>query len=140
MTYPDINPIALDLGFVQIYWYGIMYLLAFLSAYLLASYRTKQLNDWSKQQVEDMIFYGAIGVVFGGRIGYMLFYNFAALLSDPLSILAVQDGGMSFHGGFLGVLLGMALFNRKYNKTFFATMDFVAPLVPLGLGQHSVGF
>jgi phosphatidylglycerol:prolipoprotein diacylglycerol transferase len=105
----------------------------------LASYRTKQLNDWSKQQVEDMIFYGAIGVVFGGRIGYMLFYNFAALLSDPLSILAVQDGGMSFHGGFLGVLLGMALFNRKYNKTFFATMDFVAPLVPLGLGFGRLG-
>ena len=139
MTYPDINPIALDLGFIQIYWYGIMYLLAFLSAYLLASYRTKQLDDWNKQQVEDMIFYGAMGVVFGGRIGYMLFYNFGAFLSDPLSIFAVQDGGMSFHGGFLGVLLGMILFNHKYDKPFFATMDFVAPLVPLGLGFGRLG-
>mgnify|MGYP001562964189 CR=1 FL=1 len=139
MTYPDINPIALDLGFVQIYWYGIMYLLAFLSAYLLATHRTKRLDNWNKQQVEDMIFYGAIGVVFGGRIGYMLFYNLPSFLSDPLSIFALQDGGMSFHGGFLGVLLAMVLFNRKYNKTFFTTMDFVAPLVPLGLGFGRLG-
>ncbi len=139
MTYPNINPIALDLGFIKIYWYGIMYLLAFFSAYLLANHRTKQLNNWNKQQVEDMVFYGAIGVVFGGRIGYMLFYNFSVFLSDPLSIFALQDGGMSFHGGLLGVLLGMALFNRKYNKTFFSTMDFVAPLVPLGLGFGRIG-
>ncbi len=139
MTYPNINPIALDLGFVQIYWYGVMYLLAFLSAYLLAIYRAKHSNEWNKQQVEDMVFYGAIGVVFGGRIGYILFYNFGAFLSDPLSIFALQNGGMSFHGGFLGVLLAMVLFNRKHNKTFFATMDFVAPLVPLGLGFGRLG-
>ncbi|SMM99084.1 Prolipoprotein diacylglyceryl transferase [uncultured Candidatus Thioglobus sp.] len=139
MTYPDINPIALDLGIIQIYWYGIMYLLAFLSAYLLANHRAKKLNNWNKTQVEDMIFYGAMGVVLGGRIGYMLFYNFAYFVSDPLSIFAIQDGGMSFHGGFLGVLLAMVLFNRKYQKTFFVTMDFVAPLVPLGLGFGRLG-
>ena len=139
MTYPNINPIALDLGFVQIYWYGLMYLLAFLAAYLLANYRSKQLNNWNKQQIEDMIFYGAIGVVVGGRLGYMLFYNLPNFLSDPLSIFAIQGGGMSFHGGFLGVLLAMQLFNRKYNKTFFTTMDFVAPLVPLGLGFGRMG-
>ncbi|MDC9714539.1 MAG: prolipoprotein diacylglyceryl transferase [Gammaproteobacteria bacterium] len=139
MIYPNINPIALDLGFVQIYWYGIMYLLAFLSAYLLAHHRAKQLNNWNKQQIEDMIFYGAIGVVVGGRLGYMLFYNLEAFLSDPLAIFAVQNGGMSFHGGFLGVALAMLLFNRKYNKTFFTTMDFVAPLVPLGLGFGRIG-
>ncbi|CAC9434983.1 Prolipoprotein diacylglyceryl transferase [uncultured Gammaproteobacteria bacterium] len=139
MIYPDINPIALDLGFVQIYWYGIMYLLAFLSAYLLAYHRAKQLNNWNKQQIEDMIFYGAIGVVAGGRLGYMLFYNLEVFLSDPLAIFAVQNGGMSFHGGFLGVAMAMVLFNRKYNKTFFTTMDFVAPLVPLGLGFGRIG-
>lgn len=139
MTYPNINPIALDLGFIQIYWYGIMYLLAFLSAYLLATHRTKCLENWNKQQVEDMIFYGAIGVVFGGRIGYMLFYNLPTFLLDPLSIFALQEGGMSFHGGFLGVLLAMVLFNRKHNKTFFTTMDFIAPLVPLGLCFGRIG-
>lgn len=139
MTYPNINPIAIDLGFIQIYWYGIMYLLAFLAAYLLANHRAKQNNNWNKQQVEDMIFYGAIGVVAGGRLGYMLFYNFSTFLSDPLSIFSVQNGGMSFHGGFLGVLLAMHLFNRKYHKTFFTTMDFVAPFVPLGLGFGRIG-
>jgi phosphatidylglycerol:prolipoprotein diacylglycerol transferase len=86
-----------------------------------------------------MIFYGALGVVLGGRIGYMLFYNLPNFLSDPLSIFAIQGGGMSFHGGFLGVLLAMVLFNRKYDKTFFSTMDFVAPLVPLGLGFGRMG-
>ncbi len=141
MTYPIMNPIAIDLGFVQIYWYGVMYLMAFLVAYLLANYRVKQkpLNNWNTQQIEDLIFYGAIGVVSGGRLGYMLFYNFLNFLSDPLLIFAIQDGGMSFHGGFLGVLLAMVLFNRKYNKTFFTTMDFVAPLVPLGLGFGRIG-
>ncbi len=139
MIYPVINPIALDLGFVQIYWYGLMYLMAFLAAYLLANCRAKQLNNWHTQQIEDLIFYGAIGVIFGGRLGYALFYNLPNFLSDPLLIFAIQDGGMSFHGGFLGVLLAMVLFNRKYNKTFFTTMDFVAPLVPLGLGFGRMG-
>ncbi|MCH9712302.1 MAG: prolipoprotein diacylglyceryl transferase [Proteobacteria bacterium] len=139
MIYPTINPVALDLGFVQVYWYGLMYLLAFLAAYFLANYRAKQLTDWNSQQIEDLIFYGAIGVIVGGRLGYMLFYNLPNVLSDPLSIFAIQGGGMSFHGGFLGVLFAMALFNRKYHKSFFATMDFVAPLVPLGLGFGRMG-
>jgi len=140
MIYPDINPIAIDLGFAQIYWYGLMYLTAFLAAYLLANARAKSLNNnWNTQQIEDLIFYGAIGVIVGGRLGYMLFYNLSNFLSDPLSIFSIQGGGMSFHGGFLGVLLAMVLFNRKYNKTFFVTMDFVAPLVPLGLGFGRLG-
>ena len=139
MIYPTINPIALDLGFIQIYWYGLMYLGAFLAAYFLANYRAKQSDHWNPQQVEDLIFYGAIGVIVGGRLGYMLFYNLPHFLSDPLSIFAIQGGGMSFHGGFLGVLLAMVLFNRKYHKSFFTTMDFVAPLVPLGLGFGRMG-
>ncbi|AYQ56651.1 Prolipoprotein diacylglyceryl transferase [Bathymodiolus thermophilus thioautotrophic gill symbiont] len=139
MIYPNINPVALDLGFVQIYWYGVMYLLAFLSAYFLANHRAKQLDDWNKQQIEDMIFYGAIGVVAGGRLGYMLFYNLDIFLANPLTVFAVQNGGMSFHGGLLGVILAMILFNRKYNKAFFTTVDFIAPLVPLGLGFGRLG-
>ncbi len=139
MIYPTINPIALDLGFIQIYWYGLMYLGAFLAAYFLANYRAKQSGHWNSQQIEDLIFYGAIGVIVGGRLGYMLFYNLPHFLSDPLSIFAIQGGGMSFHGGFLGVLLAMVLFNRKYHKSFFVTMDFVAPLVPLGLGFGRMG-
>lgn len=139
MIYPNINPIALDLGFIQIHWYGIMYLLAFLSAYLLASHRAKKSDSWDKQQIEDLIFYGAIGVVIGGRLGYVLFYNLGAFVAEPLSIFAVQNGGMSFHGGFLGVVLAMVLFNRKYHKTFFSTIDFVVPLVPLGLGFGRLG-
>ncbi|MBE8190011.1 MAG: prolipoprotein diacylglyceryl transferase [Candidatus Thioglobus sp.] len=139
MTYPQINPIAFDFGFIQIHWYGLMYLLAFISAYLLARRRAKSSPDWDNQQVEDMIFFGALGVVLGGRIGYVLFYDFAYFISEPLSIFAIQNGGMSFHGGFLGVLLAMFWFNRKYHKTFFTTMDFVAPLVPLGLGFGRIG-
>lgn len=139
MTYPNINPIALDFGFIQIHWYGVMYLLAFISAYLLARQRVRRNRDWNKQQIEDMIFFGALGVILGGRIGYVLFYNLGYFINDPLSVFAIHNGGMSFHGGFLGVLLEMVLFNRKYHKTFFATMDFVAPLVPLGLGFGRLG-
>lgn len=140
MTYPEIDPVVLDLGFAQIYWYGIMYLLAFASAFLLARYRAKHSGgQWHTNQIEDLIFYGAIGVVVGGRVGYLLFYNLSAFLADPLILFAVQGGGMSFHGGFLGVLLAMVLFNRKHHKSFFTTMDFVAPLVPLGLGFGRLG-
>ncbi len=134
MTYPDINPVAFDLGFVQVYWYGLMYLLAFLSAYLLANYRSKNLDHWNKQQIEDLIFYGAIGAVAGGRLGYMLFYNLSVFLNDPLSIFSIQGGGMSFHGGFLGVLFAMYLFNRKYGKTFFYHHGFCCAACAVGTG------
>lgn len=139
MTYPNIDPVAFDLGFFQIYWYGIMYVLAFVSVYLLARFRLKNNSDWMPKQVDDLVFYGALGVIIGGRLGYVLFYNLPQFLAEPMSILAIQSGGMSFHGGFLGVLVAMFLFNRKYNKTFFATMDFVAPFAPLGLGFGRIG-
>jgi phosphatidylglycerol:prolipoprotein diacylglycerol transferase len=139
MIYPSIDPVAIDLGFVKLYWYGVMYLLAFLSAYFLAKYRSKGVNNWDPKKTEDLIFYGAIGVILGGRVGYMIFYNLSVLMSDPLSLFSIQNGGMSFHGGFLGVLVAMHLFNRKYDKSFFSTMDFVAPLVPLGLLFGRIG-
>jgi len=139
-TYPEIDPVALDLGFVQIHWYGLMYLIAFLLAWWLGKKRANMPNSgWTADQVSDMIFFGALGVVLGGRIGYMIFYNFPALAEDPLALFKIWQGGMSFHGGLLGVLLAMYFFGRKYKKTFFDTVDFVAPLVPLGYFAGRVG-
>ena len=139
-TYPKIDPVALDLGFIQIHWYGLMYLTAFALAWWLGKIRAAKPNSgWNEDQVGDMIFYGALGVVVGGRVGYMLFYQFPTLIDDPLSLFRVWEGGMSFHGGLLGVLVAMLLFGRRHKKTFFDTMDFVAPLVPLGYFAGRIG-
>ena len=139
MKYIVIDPVILDLGIVKIYWYGVMYLLAFLAAYLLAKYRANLTHNWSPQHVDDLIFFGALGAVLGGRLGYMVFYTLPSFLANPLIFLDFQNGGMSFHGGFLGVLLAMILFNRKSKKSFFQTTDFIAPLVPLGLAFGRIG-
>ena len=139
MTYPNIDPVILDLGFAKIYWYGLMYIFAFISAYFLAKNRIKKSSQWKLNELEDLIFYGAIGVVLGGRLGYMFFYNLSDFISNPAIIFEIQNGGMSFHGGLLGVIISMILFNRKYKREFFTTMDFVAPLVPLGLGFGRIG-
>jgi len=139
MNYVVIDPVIADLGFIKIYWYGVMYLLAFLSAYILARYRCKTQKLWNLKHVDDLIFYGALGAVLGGRLGYLLFYNWPIFISNPLSFFNFQNGGMSFHGGFLGVLLAMAIFNKKHKFSFFQTTDFIAPLVPLGLGFGRIG-
>jgi phosphatidylglycerol:prolipoprotein diacylglycerol transferase len=131
--YPEINPIALNLGFIQIYWYGVMYLLSFVTAFILAKYRVKNLKNWDDKKIEDLIFYAALGVVLGGRAGDILFYQFGVFIEDPLILFKVWQGGMSFHGGFLGVFLAMALFSRKYKQSLFVTTDFAVLLVPLGL-------
>lgn len=140
LTYPHINPIALDLGFIKIHWYGLMYLLAFGSAFLMASWRAKQsTNNWTTQQVSDLIFYGAMGVVLGGRFGYVFFYNFPQFLEDPLWLFRVWEGGMSFHGGLLGVLVAIGIFCKLHNRSFFDVADFGAPFVPLGLMFGRIG-
>ena len=139
MKYIVIDPVIFDLGFVKIYWYGVMYLLAFLAAYLLAKYRAKSSQKWNERQADDLIFYGALGAVLGGRLGYLIFYNFTIFISNPLTFFNFQNGGMSFHGGFLGVLIAMLLFNKKSKFSFFETTDFIAPLVPLGLAFGRVG-
>ena len=139
MKYIVIDPVIADLGFVKVYWYGVMYLLAFLSAYLLARYRSKTESLWSIKHVDDLIFYGALGAVLGGRLGYLLFYNWSVFISNPITFFNFQNGGMSFHGGFLGVLMAMIVFNKKYHLTFFQTPDFIAPLIPLGLGFGRIG-
>lgn len=124
----------------DIYWYGLAYLAAFISAWLLARYRAKQKGSgWTTEQVDDLLFYGGLGVILGGRLGYILFYNFSEFISDPSILIAIRGGGMSFHGGLLGVMVALWLFKRKVNKSYFMVGDFVAPLVPLGLGFGRIG-
>lgn len=138
--YPSINPVAIHIGSFAIYWYGIMYLLSFLSAWLLAWWRVKQTgSQWTASQVSDLIFYCAIGVVVGGRLGYVLFYNLPYFIDHPLSLFAIWQGGMSFHGGFIGVLLAVWLYSRKLKCSFWNLTDFIAPLVPIGLAAGRIG-
>jgi phosphatidylglycerol:prolipoprotein diacylglycerol transferase len=140
LTYPQIDPVALSLGPLQVHWYGLTYLAGLSFAWWFAIRRTRQ--PWAvvrRDQVDDLIFYSALGVVIGGRFGYVLFYGIEKLLDDPLWALRVWEGGMSFHGGFLGVLFAMFLFARRHNIVFGALMDFVAPLVPVGLALGRLG-
>jgi len=137
--YPNINPVVLDLGFLQIHWYGLMYLAAFILGWSYAVWRAKSRDDWHTEMVSDLLFYIAMGVILGGRIGYILFYDLSYYLSNPFSIVEVWQGGMSFHGGLLGVTLAMWLFARKTKKSLFEVADFVAPLIPIGLFTGRVG-
>ncbi|HBK46958.1 MAG TPA: prolipoprotein diacylglyceryl transferase [Xanthomonadaceae bacterium] len=142
MTYlHDIDPIAFSLGPVQVHWYGLMYLLAFFTAWALgrARIRAGRLPGVDMNGFSDLLFYAMLGVVLGGRIGYMLFYAFGALVQNPLTLFKVWEGGMSFHGGLLGVLGAVGWWARKHRLHFFDVVDFVAPLVPLGLGLGRLG-
>lgn len=139
LTYPEIDPVLLSLGPLKIHWYGLMYLFGFSSAWLLGTSRTKKDESWKKEQVGDLILYGALGAVLGGRLGYILFYKLGDYLAQPLDVFRVWEGGMSFHGGLLGVLLAIWLFGRKTDRSFFQVSDFVAPLVPIGLFFGRIG-
>ncbi len=140
LTYPDIDPVALSLGPLDIHWYGITYLVAFAGFWLFARIKAKQPHvNWNNEQIDDLLFYGALGVVIGGRLGYTLFYNLDYFLHDPLILFQIQRGGMSFHGGLLGVLFAMWLFARKNNKDFFTVTDFIAVMVPFGLAAGRIG-
>jgi phosphatidylglycerol---prolipoprotein diacylglyceryl transferase len=160
LIYPNIDPVALAIGPLKIHWYGISYLLAFSGAWLLLHYLTKrsennlqnnlQSNLQSKQsqkfstrvktnQIDDLLFYGAVGVIFGGRIGYTLFYNFDNFISNPLILFQIWNGGMSFHGGLLGVLVAMWLYSRKIKVSFFEITDLVAIVTPFGLACGRIG-
>ncbi len=140
MLAPSIDPIALRLGDVHLRWYGIMYLLAFLCAWFLGRYRaSRNNNDWTKEQFDDVLTIGMFGVILGGRIGYVLFYDLQSFLSDPLEIFRVWNGGMSFHGGLLGVLVAMFYCAKKMKRSVWEVTDFVAPLVPPGLFFGRIG-
>ena len=137
----NIDPVAVSIGPLDIHWYGVMYLLAFLSFWAIGNHRANKQAwwGWSQQDVSDVLFYGMLGVILGGRLGYMLFYGFESLVRNPLSIFRIWDGGMSFHGGLIGVILAMAWFGRKTHRSFWQVADFVAPMVPLGLAFGRLG-
>ena len=135
LIHPHFDPIAVSIGPLSVRWYGLMYLLAFVQLIWLGRLRARRLPElgFTAQHLDDILFYGVLGVVIGGRLGQVLFYEPGYYFTHPLEIVAVWKGGMSFHGGLLGVLAAMAWFGRKNDKTFFQVTDFIAPLVPLGL-------
>ncbi|MDC1287282.1 prolipoprotein diacylglyceryl transferase [Gammaproteobacteria bacterium] len=141
IAYPSIDPVALSLGPLKIHWYGMMYLIAFGSAWWLGKLRAgrHQHAPVKPAQIDDLIFYGALGAVLGGRVGSVIFYNFDSFLHNPLYLFKIWEGGMSFHGGFIGVLLAMELYRRKLGCRFWELTDFIAPLVPLGLAAGRLG-
>ena len=140
ITYPEIDPVAISVGPLAIHWYGLMYLTGFALMWVLGMYRARQPDSgWTKQQVEDLVFYGAVGLILGARFGYILFYNFSAFLDDPTILFKVWQGGMSFHGGALGVMAALILYNRKYKKNYFDITDFMLPLAPPGLLAGRMG-
>ncbi len=130
----DFDPLALRLGPLAVHWYGVMYLLAFAAFWWLGRRRAARgLGPLKPPEVEDLLFYCVLGVILGGRLGYMLFYGWAQLVADPLSLFRIWEGGMSFHGGLLGVIAAMAWYGRRHGAGFWPIADFVAPLVPIGL-------
>lgn len=150
LKYPEIDPVAISigpfevlgntLGPLNVHWYGLMYLFGFASAWAIGLYRSRRSYSPVKPaQVEDLIFYGAVGLVVGARVGYVFFYNFGTFLENPVWLLKVWEGGMSFHGGLLGVLIAMGLYCKKINQHFIDVTDFLAPLVPIGLGLGRIG-
>jgi phosphatidylglycerol:prolipoprotein diacylglycerol transferase len=140
LPYPQIDPVAIALGPLKIHWYGLMYLVGIGGAWFLASRRLKGFDaSWSKEKLSDLVFWVAMGVILGGRLGYALFYDLSAYMADPLKILRVWEGGMSFHGGLIGVMLATWWFGKRNGKSFFELMDFIAPLVPIGLGAGRIG-
>jgi phosphatidylglycerol:prolipoprotein diacylglycerol transferase len=141
LVHPQFDPVAVYLGPLAVRWYGLMYLLGFALFILLGRLRIKRNpgGGFTVSMLDDMLFYGVLGVILGGRLGHILFYQFGYYLQHPLEIFAVWQGGMSFHGGFLGVITAMALLARKYKLPWLVVTDFIAPLVPLGLGAGRIG-
>ncbi len=140
LAYPHFDPVAVQFGPLAIRWYGLMYLVGFCSAWLLGRYRAKRPNSgWTPLQVDDLITYSVLGVVVGGRVGYMLFYDLPSLAGNPLSLFMVWQGGMSFHGGVLGMFAVFWLFGKKTGKGLWGVADFTVPLVPVGLFAGRLG-
>ena len=140
MQFPHIDPVFLSIGPLQFRWYGLMYILSFIATYLIIRSEVKRKSlSLTSDDVADLVFYGAMGVVLGGRVGYILFYNLDFYLANPLKLLAVWEGGMSFHGGFLGVVLAFWLFARRKKIPFLTVIDMAALCAPVGLGLGRIG-
>ncbi|MDX1519470.1 MAG: prolipoprotein diacylglyceryl transferase [Gammaproteobacteria bacterium] len=140
LEYPSIDPVAIAIGPVQIRWYGICYIVGILAAWWLMNRRIRLPHyDWTREQVADLVFYATIGIIIGGRLGSVLFYNLPYYLEHPLDILKIWQGGMAFHGGLLGVILAVWIYTKHIGKSFFAATDLMAPMVPIGLGAGRIG-
>lgn len=140
LKFPEIDPVMFSIGPVSLHWYGMMYLVGFVFALWLANRRAAKPNSgWNKNEVETLLYVGFVGVFIGGRLGYVLFYNLPVFLNDPLYLFKVWDGGMSFHGGLMGVICAMIWFAKRTKRKFFQVADFVAPLIPFGLGLGRIG-
>ena len=141
LTHPQFDPVAIAVGPVAIHWYGLMYLIAFAQFWWLGKWRIEhgRVTGWTVEALDDLVFYGVLGVILGGRLGQVLFYEPGYYLAHPAEILAVWKGGMSFHGGMLGVFVAMLFIARKYGRRWLEVTDFIAPLVPLGLAAGRLG-
>jgi phosphatidylglycerol:prolipoprotein diacylglycerol transferase len=140
IAYPAIDPVAFAIGPVKVHWYGLMYVLGFVAGWWLARRRAEEPGStWKPVDVDDLIFFAAVGVIVGGRLGWILVYGFDALRADPLAILRVWEGGMSFHGGLVGVMLAVALFARRRRRHVADVFDFTAPLPAVGLCAGRIG-
>ncbi len=149
LNFPTIDPIIVSIGPFDIFgqtfepalhWYGFMYLMGFVAALWLLNRKSDCSNGlWSREQVSDLLFYGFLGVILGGRVGYVLFYHFDLFVQNPLYLFKISEGGMSFHGGLIGVITAMFYIASKQKRSFFAVADMVAPVVPIGLGMGRIG-
>jgi phosphatidylglycerol:prolipoprotein diacylglycerol transferase len=140
LSFPQIDPVALALGPLKIRWYALTYIVGFAAAWWLGLRRAARPGSgWNSQQVADLITNGMLGAILGGRLGYILFYNFGAYVANPVQIFKIWEGGMSFHGGFLGVVVAVSLFARSTGKSVYEVLDFAAPLAPIGLGAGRIG-
>lgn len=150
LKYPEIDPVAVSIdaftiagksfGPFNIHWYGLMYLVGFAGGWFLAVYRAKKSERVIRpDQAEDLTFYSAMGVIIGARVGYVVFYNFSAWMDDPLMIFRLWEGGMSFHGGLLGLATAMLIYAAKIKRNFFDLVDFIAPFAPIGLFFGRIG-
>lgn len=141
LTHPQFNPVALSLGPISIHWYGLMYLVAFVLFVVLGRRHARRRPElgWDAHKIDDLLLYGMLGVVIGGRLGEVVFFQLPYYLDNPLEIFAIWKGGMSFHGGFLGVLVAMGLYARRHGLSFWQVTDFIAPLVPTGLAAGRIG-
>ncbi len=143
LVHPQFDPVAVSIGPLQIHWYGLTYLAGFVLFLYLGARRVRLPHfaaaGWTRRDIEDILFYGVLGVVVGGRLGYVLFYKPAEYFAHPAEIFMVWRGGMSFHGGLLGVVVAMVWFARRRGRPFFEVMDVVAPCVPTGLAAGRIG-
>jgi len=143
LTYPDINPVALQIGPLAIHWYGIMYVLGFAGVFWSCYSRRTQSQSgsapWDRDEIVDLLFYGAVGVIFGGTLGYLLFYEPQAFFNDPLKLFRFWEPGRSFHGGLLGVLLAVFIFGKVHRRHFWGITDFIAPAIPIGIMAGRLG-